>query len=464
MALSYAVGAKQEGGSSPVSATPCTVLCWFWATIAADGGVALKLYDNANPTLNYFHVHFDDSRKMMATQRSVDVQATATHATTITNNNWRSAGALFVSNTSRFAIYNASLSPENTTSVTSFGAPDRLAIAIDTPAAVHIAELAVWNVALTQAEITAFNIGYCPLLIRPDSLRFYVPNVRNDGDRYGISLTDTGTIAVQPHPRVIYPSKRRLGYGVVPSSGYTLTADYVPVTVSGQSASLLAARKLTADHTSLTVSPQAASLEYGRLLVADHVAVAVSPQSASLLAARSLSADHVAVAVTPQDAALLAARRLIVDYIPITVSVQDVASPTITLTAETIIVTLTPQAAGLFAARRLPADAALLTVAPQSASLLASRRLVADHVSLSVTPQSAALRRIYELIAGHVSLAVTPQSAPLMATRRMAADYAQLTVSPQGIDLVGPGDRGRLRFSRLTIARSLTGSLRQKRR
>jgi hypothetical protein len=66
-----------------------------------------------------------------------------------------------------------------------------------------VAEAAIWNVALTDAEIASLNAGFTPDQIRPQSLQFYAPLVRNLQDqRGGISITNNSTATVAAHPRI----------------------------------------------------------------------------------------------------------------------------------------------------------------------------------------------------------------------------------------------------------------------
>jgi len=79
-------------------------------------------------------------------------------------------------------------------------------------AAALIAEVGIWNVALTGAEILQLSLGYSPLFVRPESLVAYYPLIRGDasGDEPdyvgGLKMVEQGTVAVATHPRVFYPS------------------------------------------------------------------------------------------------------------------------------------------------------------------------------------------------------------------------------------------------------------------
>lgn len=75
----------------------------------------------------------------------------------------------------------------------------------------RVAELGVWNVELTAAEIAALAKGYTPLEIRPDALLAYYPLGGHYGqldlDRWKnrYDLTPANSPTWVDHPRVIYP-------------------------------------------------------------------------------------------------------------------------------------------------------------------------------------------------------------------------------------------------------------------
>ena len=66
-----------------------------------------------------------------------------------------------------------------------------------------LAEVGVWNVALTADEIASLGKGVSCDQVRPQSLVFYAPLVRNIADiARGITLTNVNTATVAVHPRV----------------------------------------------------------------------------------------------------------------------------------------------------------------------------------------------------------------------------------------------------------------------
>jgi hypothetical protein len=66
-----------------------------------------------------------------------------------------------------------------------------------------IAEVGVWNVVLSDREIASLAKGMTCDKVRPQSLVFYAPLVRNVQDmREGVTITNENTATVSDHPRV----------------------------------------------------------------------------------------------------------------------------------------------------------------------------------------------------------------------------------------------------------------------
>lgn len=67
----------------------------------------------------------------------------------------------------------------------------------------QISELALWSAALSAGEINSHAQGFTPSSLKPQSLIFYAPLVRDLIDFKGNSLTNNSTTVIE-HPRVIY--------------------------------------------------------------------------------------------------------------------------------------------------------------------------------------------------------------------------------------------------------------------
>lgn len=120
-------------------------------------------------------------------------------------NQFFNAVGVFASTTSRTAYQNTTAGTPNTDSRT---ITTEVSIRIGRRAAANgftgqLAEFAIWNAALTDAEINSLAKGFKPPRIRPQSLRYYVPLVRNVHElRSGITFTAVNAPVVFAHPRV----------------------------------------------------------------------------------------------------------------------------------------------------------------------------------------------------------------------------------------------------------------------
>jgi hypothetical protein len=69
-----------------------------------------------------------------------------------------------------------------------------------------IAEAAIWNIALSDAEVAVLAEGYSPLLVHPQNLVFYAPLIREILDTVGgVALTNNNGVTVGDHSRVLLP-------------------------------------------------------------------------------------------------------------------------------------------------------------------------------------------------------------------------------------------------------------------
>jgi hypothetical protein len=66
-----------------------------------------------------------------------------------------------------------------------------------------LAEVGIWNAALTAAEVLSLARGMSPSLIRPQSLTIYAPLVRDLIDKKsGLTITNNNGSTVSNHTRI----------------------------------------------------------------------------------------------------------------------------------------------------------------------------------------------------------------------------------------------------------------------
>jgi hypothetical protein len=194
--------------SAPVTAVPVTIAAFFYPTASVNGAIG------------YLGVATSQDRLQLSYRNSGTIQAYAqqgvmnfpsieTNATTPLNT-WAHACAVFSSNSSRSIFLNGGNSQTSTVATSSQGAFTSANIFARTAASSvgtffqgSIAEFGIWSAALTADEIASLAKGMTCDKVRPRSLVFYAPLVRNLIDaRGGLTITNNNGATVANHPRV----------------------------------------------------------------------------------------------------------------------------------------------------------------------------------------------------------------------------------------------------------------------
>ncbi|RKY12812.1 MAG: hypothetical protein DRP52_04265, partial [Planctomycetota bacterium] len=177
-----------ELDSTPVTAAPLTIVARFyqddvstWANRCIAG-----VFDLSSPS-NWFvlKTKIDGAGNYIRadTRSSSGWQEVASTAQ-FSGNTWHHAAAVFASSTSRTVYLDGGNSATNTTSVTPSGI-DRISIARlgdSSPGnymSGRVAEVAMYNAALSADEIASLARGFSPLLIRTQNLVGYWPLIRD---------------------------------------------------------------------------------------------------------------------------------------------------------------------------------------------------------------------------------------------------------------------------------------------
>jgi hypothetical protein len=199
-----------------VTSMPLTMACWARTSINSGFQVPLNLRRNAaaNDRQGY-QIYISGLNPRAATADSSGLSnANATASATL--NTWFHAAAVFAAANSRASFINGGNKGTEATSRSPTGI-DRMLIGVEgesggvatpwAPAGTgDIAEIGIWNVALTDAEVLTLSKGFSPLLVRPQNLVHYMPLVRGLIDRRGgKTLTMTGSLTISDHPKIIMP-------------------------------------------------------------------------------------------------------------------------------------------------------------------------------------------------------------------------------------------------------------------
>jgi hypothetical protein len=137
--------------------------------------------------------------------------ATVASANASTQNSWASAAGRYVPSVSVSGWLDGIKETEKTASIAASifsGAADmwigaQFIAAADAIFIGDIADAAIWSAALTDDEIVSLSKGFKPTRIRPQSLVFYAPLIRNLQDTRGaLTITNNNAATVAVHPRV----------------------------------------------------------------------------------------------------------------------------------------------------------------------------------------------------------------------------------------------------------------------
>jgi hypothetical protein len=200
-----------EAGSTPVAGVPLTMACWFWTSDTTNDKDLMCVGSSTAQSNFIMRLRWDDY--IYAATYAGGSGDSAHTSTTFTGSAWQHACVVFRDTDDRSAYLNGGGRGNNATDLTPADL-DRIDIGCYIYAGAHgwywpgsIAEAAIWNVALTDDEVAVLATGVSPLLVRPQSLVFYAPFIRDDDEDLvgGLSLTANGGPTVGVHPRVIYP-------------------------------------------------------------------------------------------------------------------------------------------------------------------------------------------------------------------------------------------------------------------
>ena len=209
MARNFASASSQylSTASSPASGSPMTIACWV-RPVNSNSTLAVVSVGQATATHRNQVFVQANTIYLAAVGASGLAQPLSTN-TTAFNNTWVHACGVFTSATSRTVYRDGGSSATNTDNIGSQNTADSIAIGARSNGSFglffngDIADVGVWNVALNADEIASLADGMTCDKVRPQSLVFYAPLVRDLQDvRGGLTITNNNSATVANHPRV----------------------------------------------------------------------------------------------------------------------------------------------------------------------------------------------------------------------------------------------------------------------
>jgi hypothetical protein len=198
---------------SGISATPMTLACWVYPTATQNDRAALAVSDGVTHRNVLQHNTPGGNAQMAVVSFGFsglgNGASGSSYGGETPNNVWTHIAGVFASSSSR-TIYvggiSRSTNTDNCGSQNNFteiliGARRNTSVGLQYTG--NIADAAVWTVALTADEIASLAKGMTCDKVRPQSLVFYAPLVRDLIDaKGGLAITNNNTATVANHPRV----------------------------------------------------------------------------------------------------------------------------------------------------------------------------------------------------------------------------------------------------------------------
>jgi hypothetical protein len=216
MAYQFTAASSQylSTASTPVSSLPCTIACWFRITNTSDNNILVTLDSGASSRIQLSNNGgTTPKRAVQATtfNASNSFGRVGLNESSYSANEWYHAAGVFETDSIMNAYFNASVGTiAEVLPAVSVSGINKILVGARTASGTigqyhggQIAEVGIWNVALTAAEIASLAKGMTCDKVRPQSLVAYFPLVRNLTEiRSGLAVTNNNTATVANHPRV----------------------------------------------------------------------------------------------------------------------------------------------------------------------------------------------------------------------------------------------------------------------
>jgi hypothetical protein len=196
--------------SAPVTVAPVTMSCWFNSSSISQNQ-SLVILENAAGNRRYALQVLGAvaGDPLQFGSASGGTTGAANSSTGYTANTWNHACGIEINSASRIVYLNGGNTGTNTTAKNVIDLIELKIGAVNSSGTVvnHMsglmAEVGIWNAELTAAEIASLAKGMTCDKVRPQSLVFYAPLIRNLQDASGgLTITNNNTATVANHPRV----------------------------------------------------------------------------------------------------------------------------------------------------------------------------------------------------------------------------------------------------------------------
>ena len=194
--------------SAPVTVAPLTMACWFRPVNTTSTGALITLTNSLGS--QYFTLYANGAvagDPIQILNAGAGGSPTVSTTSGFSANKWHHACSVEAATNSRTVYLDAGNSATNTVNtvpagINNFNISSFLSVSNNFFNGM-IAEVGIWKAALTAAEIASLAKGMTCDKIRPQSLVFYAPLVRDLNDQKGgLTITNNNGATVANHPRV----------------------------------------------------------------------------------------------------------------------------------------------------------------------------------------------------------------------------------------------------------------------
>lgn len=223
--------------TSSLTFLPLTISVWFKTNSTTTAQTLVAQSATTAQGRHTFYIDTDSKLKAATVDSSGLFGSIAASSASVTTD-WNHGVAYFASNSSRTVYLNGTGASATTSPSPTVSSQNRFNIgcryAASTTPGVYfnglLAEVAVWNVQLTDAEILSLSKGTHPFSIRLASLFAYWPvggfygSSPNDYSSGGRNMTEVGTPTYSDHPNIQYPQPIFFFPESVPAQSITIDA------------------------------------------------------------------------------------------------------------------------------------------------------------------------------------------------------------------------------------------------
>lgn len=198
---------KNISGAAPVTTYPLTMACWVNISSTAASNIFVLHGTGSNINDSFIIFYDNSSGKIQGYVFQGGGPSFCSTTTNLSGNTWQHLCFVCTSATSRAIFLNGGgkgTDTNNYTPVSGNIATVRMGwLGAANSIQGSACEFAIWNEALSDAEVLALSKGFSAPYIKPEKLSFYAPLIRNINDYSGgITLTNNNGATVSDHPRI----------------------------------------------------------------------------------------------------------------------------------------------------------------------------------------------------------------------------------------------------------------------